>query len=249
MAESRIPRMNRGERRRLARRDAGAETPRRRLAGAIARARLTSACRRPAVCTMGRALARLGARLGSPKPIVLCPWPRDQRLARLAELRRLEDRATAAEPVLFEDEVDIHLNPKIGRDWMLRGHQRKIVTPGKNEKFYLAGALDVLTGKLICTGCGAQERCAVLRLAATNLDFLSTRPMCPRHPRQLRHSHSSNSRSTNLGRPPVSSAHSRKMGQCGPRFGTEPSLAVPDDDTRRSDQRRPSPARRTKDAP
>ncbi len=105
-----------------------------------------------AVCTMGRALARLGARLGSPKPIVLCPWPRDQRLARLAELRRLEDRATAAEPVVFEDEVDIHLNPKIGRDWMLRGHQRKILTPGKNEKFYLAGALDVLTGKLICTG-------------------------------------------------------------------------------------------------
>jgi hypothetical protein len=26
-----------------------------------------------AVCTMGRALARIGARLGTPKPIVLCP--------------------------------------------------------------------------------------------------------------------------------------------------------------------------------
>jgi transposase len=74
---------------------------------------------RVAVCTMGRALARIGARLGSPKPIVLCPWRRDARLLRLAQIRALEARASAAEPVLYSDEVDIHLNPKIGRDWML----------------------------------------------------------------------------------------------------------------------------------
>ena len=51
-----------------------------------------------------------------PKPIVLCPWKRDVREARLAELRALEAGATAAEPVLYSDEVDVHLNPKIGRD-------------------------------------------------------------------------------------------------------------------------------------
>jgi transposase len=105
-----------------------------------------------AVCTMGRALARIGARLGSPKPIVLCPWPRDRRVRVLAAIRRLEARASADEPVLYCDEVDIHLNPKIGRDWMLRGQQRRIVTPGKNEKFYLAGALDVRIGRLHTTG-------------------------------------------------------------------------------------------------
>ncbi len=105
-----------------------------------------------AACTMGRVLARLGARLGYPKPVVLCPWPRDARLQRLAELRALEDRATASEPVLYSDEVDIHLNPRIGRDWMLRGQQRRIATPGKNRKFYLAGALDVRTGELLTTG-------------------------------------------------------------------------------------------------
>ena len=105
-----------------------------------------------AVCTMGRALCRIGARLGSPKPVVLCPWPRDRRLRVLAAIRRLEARASAEEPVLYGDEVDIHLNPKIGRDWMLRGHQRRIVTPGNNEKFYLAGALDVRTGRLHTTG-------------------------------------------------------------------------------------------------
>ena len=54
--------------------------------------------------------------------------------------------------VLFEDEVDIKLNPKIGRDWMLRGTQRWIATPGKNETYYVAGALDVRTGKIIATG-------------------------------------------------------------------------------------------------
>jgi transposase len=105
-----------------------------------------------AVCTMGRALSRIGARLGTPKPVVLCPWPRDQRLRILAAIRRLEAQASAKEPVLYSDEVDIHLNPKIGRDWMLRGHQRRIVTPGKNDKFYLAGALDVRTGRLHTTG-------------------------------------------------------------------------------------------------
>jgi transposase len=122
-----------------------------------------------AVCTMGRALARLGARLGTPKPVVLCPWPRDARLQRLAEIRALEEGASGAEPVLYEDEVDIHLNPKIGRDWMLRGQQRRIVTPGKNQKFYLAGALDVRTGALHTTGAakkGAALFCELLRLVA-----------------------------------------------------------------------------------
>ena len=104
------------------------------------------------VSTMGRALAGIGARLGMPKPIVLCPWKRDAREARLAEIRALEKSASATEPVLYLDEVDVHLNPKIGRDWMLPGKQRRIVTPGKNKKFYLAGALDVRTGVLHTTG-------------------------------------------------------------------------------------------------
>lgn len=123
-----------------------------------------------AVCTMGRALAFIGARLGTPKPIVLCPWPRDERLHVLAGIRRLEARATADEPVLYSDEVDVHLNPKIGRDWMLPGKQRRIVTPGKNQKFYLAGALDVRTGRLHTTGADKKNAtlfCDLLRLLAT----------------------------------------------------------------------------------
>jgi len=107
---------------------------------------------RIAVCTMGRALHQLGARLGTPKPIVLCPWTRERKQRVLREIRRLEENASEREPVLYVDEVDIHLNPKIGRDWMLRGQQRRVVTPGKNKKYYLAGALDVRSGRLHAVG-------------------------------------------------------------------------------------------------
>ncbi|MGC4070842.1 MAG: IS630 family transposase [Polyangiaceae bacterium] len=107
---------------------------------------------RVSVATMGRALAKLDARLGMAKPVVSCPWKAERREERLAELRTLEASATAAEPVLFVDEVDIDLNPKIGRDWMAKGQQRWVLTPGKNEKYYVAGALDVRTGRVIAKG-------------------------------------------------------------------------------------------------
>jgi putative transposase len=57
-------------------------------------------------------------------------------------------REPAEHPVLYQDEVDIDLNPKIGADWMPRGQQKRIATPGKNQKHYLAGALHSGTGKI-----------------------------------------------------------------------------------------------------
>lgn len=96
---------------------------------------------RIAACTMGRALASLGARIGRPKPIVRCPWPSKKREARLARLRRLAKKDCDDEPVFYADEIDIHLNPKIGPDWMLPGQQRLVLTPGQNRKRYVAGAM------------------------------------------------------------------------------------------------------------
>lgn len=46
------------------------------------------------------------------------------------------------------DEVDIHLNPKVGRDGCLPGQRRVVVTPGNNQKRCLAGALNTRTGQL-----------------------------------------------------------------------------------------------------
>ena len=89
-----------------------------------------------------KVLQSMGARLGQPKPFVSCPWKASRRRARIRELRRLIAAVGPDEAVVFLDEVDIHLNPRIGRDWMLPGQQRWVRTPGQNQKRYLAGAYD-----------------------------------------------------------------------------------------------------------
>ncbi len=64
-------------------------------------------------------------------------------------MRCLLSRLPSDEVALYADEVDIHLNPKIGSDWMLPGQQKVVVTPGQNVKRYLAGALDARSGRLL----------------------------------------------------------------------------------------------------
>ncbi len=97
---------------------------------------------------MCRLLQRLQIGLRRPKPVVGCPWRKPRKTRRLNELRQLIDELPDDEVVVYADEVDIHLNPKIGPDYMLRGMQKTVLTPGKNEKRYLAGALNVKTRKL-----------------------------------------------------------------------------------------------------
>jgi len=98
--------------------------------------------------TMSRALKAIGARLGRPRPTVRCPWERGRKRRRLRRIDRLVRTLPAQEVAVYADEVDIHLNPKIGFDWMLSGQQKTVVTPGRNEKRYLAGAKEVRTGRL-----------------------------------------------------------------------------------------------------
>ncbi|HHL5070620.1 TPA: IS630-like element ISEc33 family transposase, partial [Klebsiella quasipneumoniae] len=71
---------------------------------------------------------------------------------KMAVIHKALDECSAEHPVFYEDEVDIHLNPKIGADWQLRGQQKRVVTPGQNEKYYLAGALHSGTGKVSYVG-------------------------------------------------------------------------------------------------
>lgn len=100
------------------------------------------------VGTMSRALATIGARRGRPRPVVRCPWSEAAKNKRIRALRRLLAAVPRNEVVVYEDEVDIHLNPKIGLDWMNRGQQKEVVTPGQNEKRYLVGALNARTKEL-----------------------------------------------------------------------------------------------------
>jgi transposase len=77
------------------------------------------------------------------------PDPRRQEILR--DLRQLLRHLPDDETAVFEDEVDINLNPKIGCMWMPRGRQARVVTPGDNAKRYLAGSLHWRTGKLLTT--------------------------------------------------------------------------------------------------
>ena len=45
--------------------------------------------------------------------------------AKMKEINEALARCSVDHPVFYEDEVDIHLNPKLGADWMLRGKQKK----------------------------------------------------------------------------------------------------------------------------
>lgn len=98
--------------------------------------------------TMGRLLKKLRIRRGMPKPVVGCPWGERAKNKRLSLIQKLVESLPANEAAVWEDEIDIHLNPKIGADWMLPGTQRRIMTPGKNVKRYVAGAMDATTDRL-----------------------------------------------------------------------------------------------------
>jgi transposase len=100
------------------------------------------------VGTMSRALALIQARRGKPRPRVECPWHPAAKTRRLNQIAHLVASLPRHEVAVYEDEVDIHLNSKIGLDWMGLGQQKDVMTPGQNENRYLAGALDVRTKKL-----------------------------------------------------------------------------------------------------
>lgn len=91
----------------------------------------------------------------------------------MAAIHKALDECSTEHPVFYEDEVDIHLNPKIGADWQLRGQQKRVVTPGQNEKYDLAGALHSGTGKVSYVGGNSKSSALFIsllkRLKATYL--------------------------------------------------------------------------------
>jgi transposase len=99
------------------------------------------------------------------------------REAILGRLRALLRDLPDDETVVFQDEVDINLNPDIGFMWMLQGQQAQIVTPGDNVKRYLAGSLHWRSGSLLAAVTGSQRNGA---LVAAHLEELCRRLRCYR---------------------------------------------------------------------
>jgi transposase len=76
-----------------------------------------------------------------------------QRVTRLARIRWVFEQLKRDEAMVFADELDIHLLPKVGCAWMPKGTQLAVMTPGQNRKHHLAGALNLATGTLLhCLG-------------------------------------------------------------------------------------------------
>ena len=120
--------------------------------------------------TIRRGLRRLEFVWRRPRPVV---GPQDpDHDAKLTAIRRLLAGLPQDETAVFQDEVDVHLNPKIGSCWMIRGEQTEVATPGNNVKRHLAGSLHWRTGTLLVSAPGARRD---TKLFLAHLDDLRQR--------------------------------------------------------------------------
>lgn len=105
--------------------------------------------------TIRRHLHRVGYVWRRPRPIVGPVDPEyDEKLRRIqALLASLPEDETA----VFQDEVDVNLNPKIGSMWMPQGEQAEVLTPGNNVKRYLSGSLVWRTNTLLVSPPGTRR--------------------------------------------------------------------------------------------
>lgn len=112
-----------------------------------------------------------------PRPVVRLVDPRRGTILR--DLRQWLRDLPEDEIAVFQDEVDVNTNPKIGSMWMRRGEQAEVETPGDNEKRYLAGSLNWRTGDLILTE-GAKGEGRNSKLFLRHWEDLRTRLRCYR---------------------------------------------------------------------
>ena len=102
-----------------------------------------------------------------------------ERARKLAAIRFAVETLRPRQALLFVDELDIALLPKTGYQWMRKGTQVEVLTPGKNEKQYLAGGWDLRTG-VIHYCCGERKTNQLFR---NLLDLLQSRYPAQRYDR------------------------------------------------------------------
>ncbi len=95
----------------------------------------------------GGLLKSIGCKRKRPCQVLRIPVKGRRKI--LKKISLLVKKASPNDEVFYADEADINLNPKIGPTYMKKGKQLKVVTPGKNVKRYIAGALNARTGKLV----------------------------------------------------------------------------------------------------
>ncbi len=81
------------------------------------------------------------------RPVLSIGSPDPAYLSKVRRLERYKKAAKKGEILLyFQDEIDLNLLPGILRCWTLRGSQRKVMTPGVNQKRYGFGAVNYVSG-------------------------------------------------------------------------------------------------------
>lgn len=94
-----------------------------------------------------RVLRGCGCRRGRPRPALRIPVRGRRKV--LENIHKLVAEASHDEEVFYQDEADVHLNPKMGETYMKPGQQRVVLTPGKNVKRYVFGAVNTRTGRVV----------------------------------------------------------------------------------------------------
>src|SRR4029434_7202515 len=89
------------------------------------------------------------------------------------------ERLQAHAVMVFADELDIHLWPKVGAAWMPKGTQLEVMTPGQNAQHYLADALNLATGEIL-HGRSTRKTNALFRDLLTVLDHAYPAPRMTR---------------------------------------------------------------------
>ncbi len=114
--------------------------------------------------TVRRLLPKLGVVWNRARPTLCIKDPHKAR--KMQAIEQALAKADSAHPVFYVDEADVDLNPRIGHAWMLRGQQMTIPTPGKNQKRYLAGALNSHTGQVVWVADEKKNSFLFIRLLA-----------------------------------------------------------------------------------
>ncbi len=86
-------------------------------------------------------------RRGRPRPALRIPVKGRREI--LDNIEKLVAQASSEHEVLYFDEADVDLNPRIGLTYIKRGEQPLVLTPGKKVKYYIGGALNSRTGTVL----------------------------------------------------------------------------------------------------
>ena len=114
--------------------------------------------------TVRRLLPKLGIKWKRASP-TLCIQDKEK-AHKMKKIEQALHTANAEHPVFYVDEADVDLNPRIGSCWSIKGQQTRIPTPGKNQKNYLAGALNAKTGQVVWVEWESKNSFLFLRLMA-----------------------------------------------------------------------------------